>query len=60
MHLDQLLNDIDRDSLIEPFGGAALAAAEASLTEKNGKAYVHCLVRDKPVQAKRGRTRGRP
>lgn len=53
MPLDQLFNDIDQDSLIELFGGAALAAVEASLTEKNGKAYVHCLVRDKPVQAKR-------
>ena len=52
MHLDQLLNDIDRDSLIELFGGATLAAVEAGLTEKNGKTYVHCLVRDKPVQAK--------
>ncbi len=53
MRLDQLLNDIDRDALIELFGGAALAAVEAALTEKNGKSYVHCLVRDKPVQAKR-------
>ena len=49
MRLDQLLNDIDRDASIELFGGAALAAVEAALTEKNGKAYVHCLVRDKPV-----------
>ena len=53
MRLDQLLNDIDRYSLIELFGGAALAAVEAALSEKNAKPYVRCLVRDKPVQAKR-------
>lgn len=53
VRLDPLFNDIDRDSLIELFGGAALAAVEAALTEKNGKSYVHCLVRDKPIQAKR-------
>lgn len=53
MRFDQLLNDIDRDALIELFSGAALAAVEAALSEKNAKPYVHCLVRDKPVQAKR-------
>lgn len=52
MHLDQLFSDIDQDSLTELFGGTALAAVELSLTEKNGKPYVNCLVRNKPVQAK--------
>lgn len=44
IHLDQLLNDFDRDALIEPFGGAALAAVETALSEKNAKPYVHFVV----------------
>jgi hypothetical protein len=30
MHLGRLLNDIDRDTLVELFGGAPLAAVEGA------------------------------
>lgn len=53
MQLDHLLDDLNRDALIELFGQAAVLAVEAGLTEKSAKSYVHCLVRNKPIQAKR-------
>ncbi len=50
MRLEHLLDDIDRDTLIELFGGAPLAAVEAAPSERNGRPCVHCLVRKRAVE----------
>lgn len=50
IRLEHLLNDIDRDTLTELFGGAPLAAVEAALSEGNGKPCVHCLVRKRAAE----------
>jgi type I restriction enzyme M protein len=53
MFITQLLDDLNRDALIDLFGLSAVMEVEAALTEKSGKPYVQCLVRKKAVQAKR-------
>ena len=37
---------------LELFGEASIAAVEATLTEKNGKYFIKCRVRDKELAAK--------
>jgi type I restriction enzyme M protein len=53
MQINDILDDLSRDALVELFGLPSIVAVEASLSEKNAKLYVHCLVRDRLVQAKR-------
>lgn len=53
MLITQLLDDLNRDAIIDLFGLSAVMEVEAALSEKSGKPYVQCLVRKKDVQAKR-------
>ncbi|MCB1776292.1 MAG: type I restriction enzyme HsdR N-terminal domain-containing protein, partial [Candidatus Competibacteraceae bacterium] len=53
MLINDILNDLNRDALIDLFGAPAVTAVESNLSEKAGKPYVHCLARKKNVQAKR-------
>lgn len=53
MFITQILDDLNRDALIDLFGLSAVRAVEANLSEKAGKSYVQCLVRKKTVQVKR-------
>ncbi len=52
MQITDLLKDIQPDALEILFGKSVLVAASNKLLEKNGKAYITCLVRDKDVLAK--------
>ncbi|HRH80873.1 MAG TPA: type I restriction enzyme HsdR N-terminal domain-containing protein [Thiobacillaceae bacterium] len=54
MFITQLLDDFNRDALIDLFGLSAVLNVEAALKEKSGKPYVQCLARKKDIQAKRG------
>ena len=53
MHITQILDDLNRDALVDLFGLVPVTNVESALTEKSGKPYVQCLVRKKDVQAKR-------
>ena len=53
MLITEILNDLNRDALIDLFGAPAVTAVESNLSEKAGKFYVQCLVRNKKIQAKR-------
>lgn len=53
MLVSPIIDGILREPLLEFFGKSVLEAVEARLTDKGGKTYVRCLVRDKDVQAKR-------
>ncbi len=53
MYLTQVLDDVNRAALIDLFGVSVVYDVEAALSEKDGKPYVRCLVREKNVQAKR-------
>lgn len=44
MQINEILDDLSRDALIELFGLPSVIAVEASLSEKNAKPYVECLV----------------
>ena len=52
MLLEALLNNLNRAVLTELFGNKIIKTVEDKLTEKNGKTYVSCLVRNKEVIAK--------
>ncbi|HCB13936.1 MAG TPA: hypothetical protein DEP36_10275 [Gammaproteobacteria bacterium] len=53
MLITEILNDLNRDALIDLFGAPAVTAVESNLSEKAGKFYVQCLARNKKIQAKR-------
>jgi type I restriction enzyme M protein len=53
MLITQVLDDPNREALVDLFGLSAVAGVEARFSEKSGKPYVRCLARDKDVQAKR-------
>jgi len=53
MLITEILNDLNRDALIDLFGAPAVTAVESNLSEKVGKFYVQCLARNKKIQAKR-------
>jgi type I restriction enzyme M protein len=53
MYLTQVLDDIKRTALVDFFGLTVVMKVEAALTERAGKHYVRCLVRNKDIQAKR-------
>jgi type I restriction enzyme M protein len=52
MNLSDILKEAKNSFSAESFGEVALRAIEAELSEKNGKTYVKCQVRDKDVLAK--------
>ena len=52
MNLSEILKETKNSFSLESFGEVALKAIEAELSEKNGKIYVKCQVRDKTVLAK--------
>lgn len=53
MFINQILDDLRRDALVDWFGLSTVRGVEANFSEKAGKPYVQCLVRNKLVQAKR-------
>lgn len=53
MFINEVLDDLSRDALVDGFGLSIVRGVEANLSEKAGKPYVQCLVRNKLVQAKR-------
>lgn len=52
MRITDLIETVSETLLHELFGKKAIAAVEKSLSERNGKNYVTCLVRSKEVVAK--------
>ena len=51
MFINLILDDLRRDALVDWFGLSTVRGVEANLSEKAGKPYVQCLVRNKLVQA---------
>ena len=52
MSISDILKEAKQGISLESFGDMAIKAVEAELSEKNGKTYVRCLVRNKPILAK--------
>jgi hypothetical protein len=53
MKLTEILNDAKAQRTLAPFDTATIKALEAMITEKNGKQYINCQVRNKDMRVMR-------